>query len=130
MSDSLSSGTAISRAMAQLNDTVATIGHLTSELDDFQNRIERYLFMDRISERTYWKTIDSNPDLAVRLLQIFEDEVKIRVKIHKVKSLLEDIHKLDDEIRPFPADDIASAERIVALKKEIKSVRLSISNHP
>lgn len=115
MSDSVSIATPTMQSTAQLNssninDSIEKLTALESKLDEFNGNVEDYLF-DKISDRKFSKIIESNPEMAVQLQHIMDDEATLRVKICQVKSLLQDIWELESEIKKLAYDEKVQAER-------------------
>lgn len=89
---------------------------LLEKLDEFNSNVEKYLF-DQISDHTYLDTLDANPELAVRLQELLDEEVKLRLKILQMKSLLE----MKKEIEQLASDENVRARARQAQEERLKA---------
>lgn len=96
--------------------SIGELNRLEEKLDDFNHNVEEYLF-DKISEYQYEEILKTNPEWAVRLLQLLDDEDELRKKIHQMKSLLE----MKKEIEQLAADENVRAMAVRAQEDRLKA---------
>lgn len=118
MAETLSTEIA-SQSTSPLNDKVAAIiDQLETKLNDFSAIVEMEL-LEKIGGEKYSIIIVTNLELAERLQETMDDEIKLRVLLCETKNLAQDIGKLDEEIKKFGVDVFEMANKKVEERQKL-----------
>lgn len=118
MAETLSTEIA-SQSTSPLNDKVAAIiDQLETKLNDFSAIVEMEL-LEKIGGEKYSIIIVTNLELAERLQETMDDEIKLRVLLCETKNLVQDIGKLDEEIKKFGVDVFEMANKKVEERQKL-----------
>lgn len=103
------------------NNNESSVEALTAcevKLDEFHSSCEKCLF-EQISDPKYAAIIIANPELEVTLQDLCDQEVELRMKIHRMKSLVE----MKKEIEQLASDKNVRAKAIQAQEDRLKATQ-------